>query len=55
MLSGMLTGAVLRLPCLAPPPEPLCFEDSLNFRIQEQAESPGMGDTAEEVALKEQV
>lgn len=55
LLSGMLTGAVLRLPCLAPPPEPLCFEDSLNFRIQEQAESPGMGDTAEEVALKEQV
>uniref|UniRef100_A0A8B9TB47 Ammonium transporter AmtB-like domain-containing protein n=1 Tax=Anas platyrhynchos TaxID=8839 RepID=A0A8B9TB47_ANAPL len=55
LLSGMLTGAVLRLPCLAPPPEPLCFEDSLNFRIQEQAESPGMGDTAEEVALKEEV
>ncbi|XP_035200045.1 ammonium transporter Rh type B-like [Oxyura jamaicensis] len=55
MISGMLTGAVLRLPCLAPPPEPLCFEDSLNFRIQEQAESTGMGDTTEEMALKERV
>ncbi|NWS52261.1 RHBGB protein, partial [Chunga burmeisteri] len=57
LLAGLLTGAVLRLPCLARPPERLCFDDSLYFKTQHQAESPGPGDTAEEgaLALKEQV
>ncbi|NXN47616.1 RHBG protein, partial [Rhinoptilus africanus] len=51
LLAGLLTGAALRLPCLAPPPQRLCFEDSLYFKIQDQAENPGMGETAEEGAL----
>ncbi|NXA03511.1 RHBG protein, partial [Sapayoa aenigma] len=57
LLSGLLTGAVLRLPCLARPPERLCFDDSLYFKIQDETESLGPGSTAEEVALalKEQV
>ncbi|NWZ48123.1 RHBG protein, partial [Haliaeetus albicilla] len=57
LLAGLLTGAALRLPCLARPPERLCFDDSLYFKIQDQAESPGPGGTAEEgaLALKEQV
>ncbi|RMB95788.1 hypothetical protein DUI87_27902 [Hirundo rustica rustica] len=57
LLAGLLTGAVLRLPCLARPPQRLCFDDSLYFKIQEQAESPGPDSSAEEgaLALKEQV
>ncbi|NXX12710.1 RHAG protein, partial [Podargus strigoides] len=57
LLAGLLTGAVLRLPCLARPPEQLCFDDSLYFRIQDQARSPGPGNTAEEgaLALKDRV
>uniref|UniRef100_A0A663DPS9 Ammonium transporter AmtB-like domain-containing protein n=1 Tax=Aquila chrysaetos chrysaetos TaxID=223781 RepID=A0A663DPS9_AQUCH len=57
LLAGLLTGAVLRLPCLARPPERLCFDDSLYFKIQDEAESPGPGGTAEEgaLALKERV
>ncbi|NXN56320.1 RHBG protein, partial [Rynchops niger] len=38
LLAGLLTGAALRLPCLAQPPERLCFDDSLYFKIQDQAE-----------------
>ncbi|NXX96205.1 RHBG protein, partial [Centropus bengalensis] len=57
LLSGLLTGTALRLPCLAPPPEQLCFEDSLYFKTQDGAESPGPAGTAEEgaLALKERV
>lgn len=57
LLAGLLTGAVLRLPCLARPPERLCFDDSLYFKIQAQAECPEPGGTAEEgaLALKERV
>ncbi|NWQ86413.1 RHBG protein, partial [Burhinus bistriatus] len=57
LLTGLLTGAALRLPCLARPPERLCFDDSLYFKIQDRAESPGPGSTAEEgaLALKERV
>ncbi|NXU07141.1 RHBG protein, partial [Buphagus erythrorhynchus] len=57
LLAGLLTGAALRLPCLARPPERLCFDDSLYFKIQDQAESPGPDSSAEEGALglKEQV
>ncbi|NWI62782.1 RHBGA protein, partial [Todus mexicanus] len=57
LLAGLLTGAVLRLPCLARPPERLCFDDSLYFTLQDQAESPELGGTAEEgaLALKERV
>ncbi|NXF97240.1 RHBG protein, partial [Eubucco bourcierii] len=55
LLTGLLTGAMLRLPCLARPPEQHCFEDSLNFSIQGQAESLELGGTMEEggLALKE--
>lgn len=57
LLAGLLTGAMLRLPCLAQPPEQHCFEDSLNFSIQGQAESLELGGTMEEgaLALKERV
>lgn len=57
LLAGLLTGAALRLPCLAQPPEQLCFDDSLYFKIQDQAESPGPCGTTREgaLALKEQV
>ncbi|NXS25580.1 RHBG protein, partial [Mystacornis crossleyi] len=57
LLAGLLTGAALRLPCLARPPERLCFDDSLYFKIQDQAESPGPDSGAEEgaLALKEQI
>ncbi|NWS75240.1 RHBGA protein, partial [Crotophaga sulcirostris] len=57
LLAGLLTGTALRLPCLARPPEQLCFEDMLYFKIQDEAESPGPGGTAEEgaLALKERV
>ncbi|XP_050763560.1 ammonium transporter Rh type A-like [Gymnogyps californianus] len=57
LLAGLLTGAALRLPCLARPPERLCFDDLLYFKIQDQAESPEPGSTAEEgdLALKERV
>ncbi|XP_058670538.1 ammonium transporter Rh type B-like [Ammospiza caudacuta] len=57
LLAGLLTGSALRLPCLAQPPERLCFEDSLYFKIHDQAESPGPDCSAEEgaLALKEQV
>ncbi|NWV66286.1 RHBGA protein, partial [Malurus elegans] len=57
LLAGLLTGAALRLPCLAQPPERLCFDDALYFKIQDQAESPGPDSSAEEgaLALKEQV
>ncbi|NXR76117.1 RHBG protein, partial [Pycnonotus jocosus] len=51
LLAGLLTGAALRLPCLARPPERLCFDDSLYFKIQDEAESPGPGSSAEEGAL----
>ncbi|XP_040463724.1 ammonium transporter Rh type B-like [Falco naumanni] len=51
LLAGLLTGAVLRLPCLPQPPQQLCFDDSLYFKIQDQNESLGPGGTAEEVAL----
>ncbi|KAK4812496.1 hypothetical protein QYF61_000252 [Mycteria americana] len=51
LLAGLLTGVALRLPCLARPPKWLCFDDSLYFKIQDQAESPGPGGTAEEGAL----
>ncbi|NXM81903.1 RHBGA protein, partial [Oenanthe oenanthe] len=52
-----VAAAALRLPCLARPPERLCFDDSLYFKIQDQAESPGPDSSAEEgaLALKEQV
>ncbi|NXG52722.1 RHBGB protein, partial [Psilopogon haemacephalus] len=57
LLAGLLTGAMLRLPCLARPPEQHCFEDSLNFSTQGQAESLELGGTTEEgaLALKERV
>lgn len=57
LLAGLLTGTALRLPCLARPPERLCFDDSLYFKIQDQAESPGPDSSAEEgaLALKDQV
>ncbi|NWH78543.1 RHBG protein, partial [Piaya cayana] len=48
LLAGLLTGTALRLPCLARPPEQLCFEDSLYFNIQDGAESPEPAGTAEE-------
>ncbi|NXN06966.1 RHAG protein, partial [Indicator maculatus] len=51
LLAGLLTGAMLRLPCLAQPPEQHCFEDSLNFSIQGQAESLEPSGTMEEGAL----
>ncbi|NXK24242.1 RHBG protein, partial [Arenaria interpres] len=51
LLAGLLTGVALRLPCLARPPERLCFDDSLYFKIQDQAESPEPGDATEEGAL----
>ncbi|KAM4650244.1 ammonium transporter Rh type B-like [Amazona ochrocephala] len=57
LLAGLLTGAALRLPCLALPPQRLCFDDSLYFKVQDEAESTGMGGTSEEraLAMKEQV
>nr|XP_041576229.1 ammonium transporter Rh type A-like [Taeniopygia guttata] len=57
LLAGLLTGAALGLPCLARPPERLCFDDSLYFKIQDQAESAGLDSSAEEgaLALKERV
>ncbi|GAB0197408.1 ammonium transporter Rh type B-like [Grus americana] len=57
LVAGLLTGAALRLPCLAQLPERLCFDDSLYFKIQDQAKSLGLGGTDEEgaLALKEQV
>ncbi|XP_057256796.1 ammonium transporter Rh type B-like [Pezoporus wallicus] len=57
LLAGLLTGAALRMPCLALPPQRLCFDDSLYFKVQEEAESTGMGGTSEEgaLAMKEQV
>ncbi|NWI29787.1 RHBG protein, partial [Sula dactylatra] len=51
LLAGLLAGTALRLPCLARPPERLCFDDSQYFKIEDQAESPGLGSTAEEGAL----
>ncbi|NWY73201.1 RHBGA protein, partial [Erithacus rubecula] len=50
LLAGLLTGTALRLPCLARPPERLCFDDSLYFKIQDQAESPWPDSSAEEGA-----
>ncbi|NXJ80627.1 RHBGA protein, partial [Trogon melanurus] len=57
LLAGLLAGATLRLPCLARPPEQLCFEDSLYFKIQDEDEDSGLRGSAEEaaLALKEQV
>ncbi|XP_061217704.1 ammonium transporter Rh type B-like [Neopsephotus bourkii] len=57
LLAGLLTGAALRVPCLALPPQRLCFDDSLYFKVQEGPESTGMGGTSEEgaLAMKEQV
>ncbi|NXX55532.1 RHBGA protein, partial [Scopus umbretta] len=57
LLAGLLASTMLRLPCLARPPEQLCFDDSLYFKFQDQAESPGPCGTDEEgaLALKEQV
>ncbi|NWR28442.1 RHBGB protein, partial [Tachuris rubrigastra] len=56
-VAGLLTGAALRLPCLARPPERLCFDDSLYFKLQGEDESLGPGSTTEEgvLALKERV
>ncbi|NXH15574.1 RHAG protein, partial [Bucco capensis] len=51
LLTGLLTGAMLRLPCLAQPPERLCFEDSLYFKIQDETERPELGGTTEEGVL----
>ncbi|NXL88848.1 RHBGA protein, partial [Alectura lathami] len=52
LVAGLPAGTVLRLPCLAPPPEPLCFDDALCFQVQGQAESPpALGGTAEEAPL----
>ncbi|NWW48948.1 RHBG protein, partial [Pedionomus torquatus] len=51
LFAGLLTGAILRLPCLTRPPERLCFDDSMHFKIQDQAKRPEPGDTAEEGAL----
>lgn len=52
LFAGMLVGAALRLPCLAPPPEPLCFEDALYFKLQERAEGPpALGGSTEGVPL----
>ncbi|XP_015737209.1 ammonium transporter Rh type B-like [Coturnix japonica] len=52
LLSGLLVGAALRLPCLAPPPEPLCFEDALYFKLQERTENPpALGGSTEGVPL----
>ncbi|NXK98930.1 RHBGB protein, partial [Formicarius rufipectus] len=57
LLGGLLTGATLRLPCLAQPPQRLCFDDSLHFKIQDQAEGLEPGSTTEEgaLALKERI
>ncbi|NWU65559.1 RHBGA protein, partial [Pterocles burchelli] len=57
LLAGLLVGTVLRLPCLVRPPERLCFDDSLNFKLQDHAGSLGPGGPAEEgaLALKERV
>ncbi|NXK32815.1 RHAG protein, partial [Piprites chloris] len=38
LVAGLLAGAALRLPCLAQPPERLCFDDSLHFKFQAQVE-----------------
>ncbi|NXO01043.1 RHAG protein, partial [Rhinopomastus cyanomelas] len=51
LLAGLLVGATLRLPCLARPPLRLCFDDSLQFEIQGQAENPELCGTDEEGAL----
>ncbi|XP_053937872.1 ammonium transporter Rh type B-like [Cuculus canorus] len=51
LLGGLLTGTALRLPCLARPPEQLCFDDLLYFKIQDGAESPEPASTTEEGAL----
>ncbi|NXJ15174.1 RHAG protein, partial [Odontophorus gujanensis] len=52
LLAGMLVGAALRLPCLAPPPEPLCFEDALYFKFKERVENPPLpGSSTEGAAL----
>ncbi|NXP46411.1 RHBGB protein, partial [Heliornis fulica] len=45
VFAGLLTGAALRPRCLAQPPEPLCFDDSLYFKMEDQAQSPGLGGT----------
>uniref|UniRef100_A0A672UGA4 Ammonium transporter AmtB-like domain-containing protein n=1 Tax=Strigops habroptila TaxID=2489341 RepID=A0A672UGA4_STRHB len=36
LLAGLLTGAALQAPCLAPPPQRLCFDDSLYFKVQDE-------------------
>uniref|UniRef100_A0A8B9FM23 Ammonium transporter AmtB-like domain-containing protein n=1 Tax=Amazona collaria TaxID=241587 RepID=A0A8B9FM23_9PSIT len=36
LLAGLLMGAALRLPCLALPPQRLCFDDSLYFKVQDE-------------------
>ncbi|NXY51079.1 RHBG protein, partial [Ceuthmochares aereus] len=51
LLAGLLTGTALRLPCLAQPPEQLCFDDSLYFKMEDGAESPEPAGTAEDGAL----
>ncbi|NWX00108.1 RHAG protein, partial [Caloenas nicobarica] len=55
LVTGLLTGAALRLPCLARPPEQLCLDDSLYFKMMDQGGSRGPGSTTEEgvLALKE--
>ncbi|NXJ89662.1 RHBG protein, partial [Corythaixoides concolor] len=57
LLAGLLTGTALRLPWGGRPPQRLCFDDSLYFKIQDEAGSPVPGGTAEEgaLALKERV
>jgi len=42
LLAGLLAGTALRLPCLARPPERLCFDNALDFTIQDRDGSSGM-------------
>ncbi|XP_054835340.1 ammonium transporter Rh type A-like [Eublepharis macularius] len=39
LVGGYLTGLVLKLPFLAQPPDDLCFDDALYFKIQEPVET----------------
>nr|XP_056700886.1 ammonium transporter Rh type A-like [Euleptes europaea] len=39
LVGGYLTGLVLKLPFLAQPPDELCFDDGLYFKIQEPGET----------------
>uniref|UniRef100_A0A8B9NYE1 Ammonium transporter AmtB-like domain-containing protein n=1 Tax=Apteryx owenii TaxID=8824 RepID=A0A8B9NYE1_APTOW len=57
LLGGFLTGTLLRLPGLAQPPQELCFDDALYFKIPDPAETSEPDNPAEEahLALKERV